>query len=122
MSAETSAVAEGPAEGAAAARHARTCSPVQAPGFRAVTYNILADQYASTEHAQTHLFGYCPSQCALTLMACHLCRTQHLGVTTVKLHHTHVPICSNCPSCDAGLLYQEDCIMQTWPQTKGIFQ
>ena len=72
VSAETSAVAEGPAEGAAAARHARTGSPVPAPGFRAVTYNILADQYASTEHAQTHLFGYCPSQCALC-PCLHLC-------------------------------------------------
>ena len=76
-SAETSAVAEGPAEGAAAARHARTGSPVPAPGFRVVTYNILADQYASTEHAQTHLFGYCPSQCALTPMLAPLCVSAH---------------------------------------------
>ena len=72
VSAETSVVAEGPAKGAAAARQTSTGSPVPAPGFRAVTYNILADQYASTEHAQTHLFGYCPSQCALTPMTHHL--------------------------------------------------
>ena len=94
VSAETSAVAEGPGEGAAAARHARTGSAVQAPGFRAVTYNILADQYASTEHAQTHLFGYCPSQCASKPMACHLCRPQHLSVTLLEIHQLHLLICS----------------------------
>lgn len=29
--------------------------------FRIVSYNILADTYASTEHTQTVLFPYCPS-------------------------------------------------------------
>ena len=92
VSAETSAVTEGPAEGAAAARHARTASPVWAPGFRAVTYNILADQYASTEHAQTHLFGYCPIQCALTPMLSSSAgrRLQHLSTTRSALHHVHM--------------------------------
>lgn len=33
------------------------------PGLRVVTYNILADQYASREHAQKVLFGYCPKRC-----------------------------------------------------------
>ena len=65
VSAETAAVVEGPATSAAAARHARTGSRMQAPGFRAVTYNILADQYASSDYAQTHLFAYCPTECAL---------------------------------------------------------
>ena len=50
---------------AAAARHAHTGSPAGSPGFRVVTYNILADQYATSEHALTHLFAYCPPQCAL---------------------------------------------------------
>ena len=33
----------------------------RAPGtdLRFLTYNLLADQYASTEHAMTNLFGYC---------------------------------------------------------------
>mmetsp|Transcript_2977 Transcript_2977/g.4798 ORF Transcript_2977/g.4798 Transcript_2977/m.4798 type:complete len:783 (-) Transcript_2977:1199-3547(-) len=30
------------------------------PPFRIVTYNILADQYASTDKARTELFYYCP--------------------------------------------------------------
>ena len=62
MYAETGRVAEGPPVPAAAARHARTGSPAGPPDFRAVTYNILADQYATSEHALTHLFAYCPPQ------------------------------------------------------------
>lgn len=31
----------------------------EAPGLRVVTYNLLADQYASTTYAQEQLFGYC---------------------------------------------------------------
>ena len=63
--AETGRVAERPPVPAAAARHAHTSSPASPPGFRVVTYNILADQYATSEHALTHLFAYCPPQCAL---------------------------------------------------------
>ena len=63
MFAETkSTVTKGPAQPAAAARQRSTRSMLSAPAFRAVTYNILADQYASSEHAQTHLFAYCPTQ------------------------------------------------------------
>ena len=72
--AETGRVAEGPPVPAAAARHAHMGSPAEPPGLRVVTYNILADQYATSEHALTHLFAYCPPQCAPSHPAsCH-CR------------------------------------------------
>ena len=29
---------------------------------RAVSYNLLADQYASTDYAREHLFSYCPAR------------------------------------------------------------
>ena len=33
------------------------------PSFRVVTYNILADQYASTDVAKNQLFASCPTEC-----------------------------------------------------------
>ncbi len=62
--AEVGPVRAGPVLPAAAARHAHTAFPMAPPGLRVVTYNILADQYASREYAQQHLFAYCPGQCA----------------------------------------------------------
>ena len=56
---EVGAVRGGPARKTAPERHALTAARLQAPGLRVVTYNILADQYASTEHAKSHLFSYC---------------------------------------------------------------
>lgn len=44
-------------------RHALTGAPLESPGVRVVTYNILADQYASTDYAQEHLFSFCPREC-----------------------------------------------------------
>ena len=35
---------------------------VTAPGFRVMSYNILADQYAGTAYAQQVLFDYCPTE------------------------------------------------------------
>ena len=61
---EVGPVSQGPADPPAAARHALTQAPLEPPALRVVTYNILADQYASTDHAQNVLFGYCPTQCA----------------------------------------------------------
>ena len=61
---EVGPVGRGPADPPAAARHALTQGPLEPPALRVVTYNILADQYASTDHAQNMLFGYCPTQCA----------------------------------------------------------
>jgi len=37
-------------------------TPVMAPGFRVMSYNILADQYAGTAYAQQVLFDYCPTE------------------------------------------------------------
>lgn len=62
---DTDAVAAGPALPAAAQRHAHTTTPLAPPGVRVVTYNVLADQYASTDYAQEHLFAYCPRECAI---------------------------------------------------------
>lgn len=59
-------MSRGPADPPAAARHALTQAPLDPPALRIITYNILADQYASTDHAQNVLFGYCPTQCAPT--------------------------------------------------------
>lgn len=37
-----------------------TSTPLNSPSFRIVTYNILADQYASTDAAKTQIFATCP--------------------------------------------------------------
>nr|CAB3264735.1 2',5'-phosphodiesterase 12 [Phallusia mammillata] len=42
-------------------RHEHTKNWCGENRFRVMTYNILADCYASTEYAQSDLFGYCPS-------------------------------------------------------------
>lgn len=39
-------------QAAMAARHALTQHPLQHPGLRVVSYNILADQYAATDKAK----------------------------------------------------------------------
>ena len=38
-----------------------TPAPLTHPGLRVVTYNILADQYASSVAGATKLFVYCPA-------------------------------------------------------------
>ncbi|XP_073425922.1 2',5'-phosphodiesterase 12 [Dendrobates tinctorius] len=40
-------------------RHLYTQRPTEEPLIRAVSYNLLADVYAQTEHARTVLFPYC---------------------------------------------------------------
>ena len=55
-------VQRGPAVTAGAHRHPLTAQPLGPPGLRVVTYNILADQYVATEHAQNVLFAYCPPE------------------------------------------------------------
>ncbi|EFJ50866.1 hypothetical protein VOLCADRAFT_88222 [Volvox carteri f. nagariensis] len=40
-----------------------TPTAVQPPGFRILSYNILADQYAGSTYAQNVLFNYCPPEC-----------------------------------------------------------
>ena len=57
-------VAEAPQQAALEARWQLTAAPLEAPGLRVVTYNILADQYAATEKARTVLFSYCPQEYA----------------------------------------------------------
>lgn len=48
-----------------AKRHALTPRPMAAAeGFRVITYNLLADQYASSETGQTKLFSYCATRCS----------------------------------------------------------
>ena len=58
-------VAEAPSQAALQARWQLTAAPLEAPGLRVVTYNLLADQYAATEKARTVLFSYCPPEYAL---------------------------------------------------------
>ena len=62
---EVGVVRAAPDPSAGAGRHALTQQPLAAPNVRIVTYNILADQYASQEHSQKVLFSFCPSKCAL---------------------------------------------------------
>lgn len=46
-----------------ARRHQLTPTPMAATeGFRVITYNLLADQYASSDTGQTKLFSYCPTR------------------------------------------------------------
>ncbi len=50
------------AEFASAERLAKPLSWTEHPDFRVMTYNILADQYASTDRAKEELFAHCPSE------------------------------------------------------------
>lgn len=59
---ETGPVQRPPQPGAAAGRAHLTPSYLDPPGLRVMTYNILADQYASTDSAKNVLFASCPSQ------------------------------------------------------------
>ncbi|KAK9821281.1 hypothetical protein WJX74_008549 [Apatococcus lobatus] len=59
---ELGVVQAAPEPSAGAGRHALTQQPLAAPHVRIVTYNILADQYASQEHSQKVLFSFCPSR------------------------------------------------------------
>ncbi len=77
MTVETDPVTAGPAFTPAAQRHAHTSTPLAPPGVRVVTYNILADQYASTDYAQEHLFAYCPRECAPSLLVTNFCSVLH---------------------------------------------
>lgn len=52
-------VEEGPEEVAGTGRHSLTRERAAAPVMRVMTYNILADQYASTDYAKDVLFSYC---------------------------------------------------------------
>ena len=52
-------VSPGPAAGPASGRHAHTPRPTRPPTVRVVTYNLLADQYASSDYARSHLFAHC---------------------------------------------------------------
>lgn len=62
LSADAGPVRPGPELPAARSRHLAPPAPVAAPGFRVMSYNILADQYAGTAYAQKVLFNYCPSK------------------------------------------------------------
>ena len=59
---ECGPVAVPPEPASAARRHALTQQPAAPPQLRVVTYNILADQYASTETAKTVIFAHCPGE------------------------------------------------------------
>ena len=52
-----------PASFASAGRSSRPLSKTAHPEFRVMSYNILADQYASTDRAKDVLFAHCPSEC-----------------------------------------------------------
>lgn len=56
-------VSRGPAQTAGQHRHPLTAEPAAAPQLRVVTYNLLADQYASSSRGKTKLFSYCPLKC-----------------------------------------------------------
>ena len=55
-------VLQPPEPGPGTERHDKTLSFLASPSLRVVTYNILADQYASTESARNIIFASCPSQ------------------------------------------------------------
>ena len=55
----TQPVEAAPPSPAIARRHLETPSPLAAGQFRVVSYNILADVYASTEYAARVLYPYC---------------------------------------------------------------
>ena len=57
--ADAGVVAAAPARLPGEGRHSLTPAPLASPGLRVMTYNILADQYASSTYAKTTLFGYC---------------------------------------------------------------
>ena len=58
----SSIVCEAPNPGPGAGRHEMMSAFTDAPQLRAVTYNILADQYASTESAKNQIFAHCPPE------------------------------------------------------------
>ena len=61
---EVGLVQAAPEPSSGAGRHRLTQQHLSAPDVRMVTYNILADQYASQEHSQKVLFSFCPFKCA----------------------------------------------------------
>ncbi|GIL47193.1 hypothetical protein Vafri_4070 [Volvox africanus] len=63
VSVMTGNVQHGPQMCSATVRCVHTPTPVQPPGFRILSYNILADQYAGSDYAQNVLFNYCPKEC-----------------------------------------------------------
>lgn len=54
----SASVTNGPPGMSGTGRHSATPAPTQAPDVRVVTYNVLADQYATMEKAMTDLYGY----------------------------------------------------------------
>lgn len=56
--ADSTIVVNGPPGMSGAGRHKATPAPTQAPDVRVVTYNVLADQYATMQKAMTDLYGY----------------------------------------------------------------
>jgi len=52
-------VSPGPPTGPGGGRHAHTPTLTRAPHLRVLTYNLLADQYASSDYAKAHLFAHC---------------------------------------------------------------
>ncbi|GLI58784.1 hypothetical protein VaNZ11_000540 [Volvox africanus] len=63
VSVMTGKVQHGPQICSATVRCVHTLTPVQPPGFRILSYNVLADQYAGSDYAQNVLFNYCPKEC-----------------------------------------------------------
>ncbi|KAG1677548.1 hypothetical protein FOA52_014446 [Chlamydomonas sp. UWO 241] len=60
FTADTGVVEAAPPLPCGALRAPLPLPPASAPGFRIVSYNILADQYAGSTYAQQVLFNYCP--------------------------------------------------------------
>ena len=58
MSCEVGVVGRGPALTAGQHRHPLTVEPEAWPRLRVVTYNLLADQYASSSRGKNTLFSY----------------------------------------------------------------
>jgi 2',5'-phosphodiesterase len=56
----SSRVVSPPFPSSSSGRSGLTSTPLHSPSFRIVTYNILADQYASTDAAKTQIFVTCP--------------------------------------------------------------
>jgi 2',5'-phosphodiesterase len=56
----SSPVVAPPSPSSSTGRDELTATPLNSPSFRIVTYNILADQYASTDAAKTQIFATCP--------------------------------------------------------------
>ena len=63
MTCDIGVVATGPALTAGQHRHPLTAEPAGWPQLRVVTYNLLADQYASSSRGKHMLFSYVGAKC-----------------------------------------------------------